>query len=1015
MTAPASARAIEELARGAFGLDVEAVEMLPGDLEANARITVRGTPDAPLLLRVYTSGLDPRSVAFQRDLVQHALDVDPGLGPLLQTPARPGQDPVRALFEGTEREARLLRFIPGRLFSELRRRPPALLEEFGEILGRLDRALLGFEGRPAPDPDNPWPLLDAPAAIEARLGAVDPSAARRGRLEGILAGCEARVAPVLGDLRRSVVHHDANENNVIVTMDPLAPRVAGIIDFGDAAHSATVTEVAIAAAYAGLGTRDPLGAMARVVAGYHRALPLEDVEFDVLTDLALLRLAQSVAISSAREAEARARGEAPDAYHLISQAPAWAALDALADVHPRLARAVLRDAAGLDPRPATRVFETWARRTRFEPLLGASLEDAPRVDLSVASPLLVEGAEDLSMEAWGRRLEELRRSAAAPATVGYHDESRLLYAASEAFGEPREDGVEPRTAHLGVDLFAPAGTEVRAPLDGRVLSVAVNAAPLDYGPTVILEHAPEDAEPFWTLYGHLEAASVAGLSPGDAIPAGAVVARLGAEEENGGWPPHLHFQVILDRLELEGDFPGVATPDRRAAWTALCPDPAPLLGLESCAAPGHSTDELLAARRAGSCSSMSISYRRPLQMVKGRGATLFDHEGRAYLDAVNNVPHVGHCHPRVVAAGQRQMALLNTNTRYLSEGIERYTELLRARLPAHLEVIYLVSSGSEANEVALRLARAVTGGAEDVLVQEHGYHGHTNATVARSHYKFARAGGFPCPPDVHVIACPDAFRGPHRGPDAGARYVEEVERTLARLEAAGRRPAAMLAEAIIGCGGQVVPPEGYLAGAFDAVRRAGGVAIADEVQVGFGRVGSHMWAFEEQGARPDIVTMGKPIGNGHPMAAVATTREIADAFAGGMEFFATFGGNNVSVAIGAEVLRVVDDERLMENAAARGAQFFKEMKPLAARHPAIGDVRGRGLYLGVDLVTDRETRDPWTALAAHVAERMRDHRVLVSTDGPAANVLKIKPPLVISADEITRVVTTLDRVLEELG
>ena len=411
---------------------------------------------------------------------------------------------------------------------------------------------------------------------------------------------------------------------------------------------------------------------------YHRALSLEDVEFDVLTDLALLRLAQSVAISSAREAEARARGEAPDAYHLISQAPAWAALEALADVHPRLARAVLRDAAGLDPRPATRVFETWARKERFEPILGAPLEDAPRVDLSVASPLLLEGADDLSMEAWGRRLEELRRAASAPATVGYHDESRLLYAASEAFGEPREDGVEPRTAHLGVDLFAPAGTEVRAPLAGRVLSVAVNAAPLDYGPTLILEHAPEDAEPFWTLYGHLEAASVAGLSPGDALPAGAVVARLGAARRVAtapalpGDPRPARADGRLPRGRAAGPASRVdgALPRPRAA-----PRPRELRG-------GGALHRGAPRRaRAGSCSSMSISYRRPLQMVKGRGATLFDHEGRAHLDAVNNVPHVGHCHPRVVAAGQRQMALLNTNTRYLSEGIERYTELLRARLP----------------------------------------------------------------------------------------------------------------------------------------------------------------------------------------------------------------------------------------------------------------------------------------------------------------------------------------------
>ncbi|MEM6570780.1 MAG: aminotransferase class III-fold pyridoxal phosphate-dependent enzyme, partial [Planctomycetota bacterium] len=412
--------------------------------------------------------------------------------------------------------------------------------------------------------------------------------------------------------------------------------------------------------------------------------------------------------------------------------------------------------------------------------------------------------------------------------------------------------------------------------------------------------------------------------------------------------------------------------------------------------------------------SMSIQHEaRPLQIVRGRGTTLFDAEGRAFLDAVNNVPHVGHCHPRVVEAGQRQMALLNTNTRYLHDGLHRYADRLRALLPPHLEVLYFVCSGSEANEVALRLARAATDGATDVLVQEHGYHGHTGATVARSHYKFAGKGGFEPPADVHVVPLADPYRGLHRGDDSGPDYVGEVDRVLAEIRAAERRPAALLAEAIIGCGGQVVPPAGYLARAFDAVRAAGGVAIADEVQVGFGRVGTHVWAFDEQGATPDIVTMGKPMGNGHPIAAVATTREIADRFAGGMEFFATFGGNHVSAAIGTAVLDVLEDEGLMGNARAVGAVFFERMAELQARHDVIGDVRGRGLYLGVDLVRDRDSRAPAGETAAYVALRMRDRGVLVGTDGPASNVLKIKPPLSFTANEMERLMATLDDVLSE--
>lgn len=987
---------------------------LPGDVETNVRIT--GSPAGDVVLRLFTSGQGPEAIRFRHRMIEHAAARDAALGERLPRPLTTGTgDTVaRVSCGGVELSASAEAWIEGRLWSRVRPQSRALLREIGATLGALDVALEGFEDEQPPaalPPGEPsWRLADARAEVEARIGAVQASSDRRGLLEPILRRVRDHVEPRLAELPVGFVHQDANENNVIVRDAPGGQSVAGLIDFGDATRTWLVAEPAIAAAYAAFGKRDPLTAMGHVVAGYHGARPLTAVEFEVLFDLARLRLAASVAISASRAAAA---GDAVQDYHLVSQGPAWAALEALAGVHPRFASMTFRAMAGEDPSPRTARFAAWARSRAFAPVLDAPLGDAPRVDLSVGSPFLVgPGGVDLPMESWGAEVERLRASAGAPAVIGHHGEARQLYAGSEAFAEPREDGDEPRTVHIGVDLFAPAGTEVRAPLDGAILSVQRNDAPFDYGPTVILEHAPEGADVFWTLHGHLDGEVLGRLSPGDRVAAGEAFARLGAEHENGGWPPHLHLQVILDRLDLRGDFPGVAAPSRRDVWMAISPDPAPLLGLDSCAAPGAPAEELLAARRAHFCSSMSISYREPLHMVKGRGAVLIDGLGRRFLDAVNNVPHVGHCHPRVVRAGQAQMGLLNTNTRYLSEGIVAYAEALRATLPPHLEVIYFVSSGSEANEVALRLARAATNGRRDVLVQERGYHGHTGNTVASSHYKFAGPGGFTPPESVHVVPLADPFRGLHRGPDSGPAYVAEVRAVLERMASDGRAPACLLAEAIIGCGGQVVPPAGYLAGAFDAVRDHGGVAIADEVQVGFGRVGTHMWAFQEQGARPDIVTMGKPIGNGHPMAAVATTRAIADAFAGGMEFFATFGGNNVSAAIGRAVLDVIEDEGLMDNARARGQQFFAGLSEAAERFPFVGDVRGRGLYLGVDLVRDPGTREPWGEAAEYVANRMRERGILISTDGPCHNVLKIKPPITFGEQEMERLVGAL---LETFG
>ncbi|MGK0220601.1 MAG: 4-aminobutyrate aminotransferase-like enzyme/Ser/Thr protein kinase RdoA (MazF antagonist) [Planctomycetota bacterium] len=405
--------------------------------------------------------------------------------------------------------------------------------------------------------------------------------------------------------------------------------------------------------------------------------------------------------------------------------------------------------------------------------------------------------------------------------------------------------------------------------------------------------------------------------------------------------------------------------------------------------------------------SLSLSYDEPLEIERGRGTRLFDKQGRAYLDCVNNVCHVGHCHPHVVAAAQAQIAKLNTNTRYLSDGLGQYAERLAGLFPDPLEVVYLVNSGSEANELALRIARAATG-RRDIIAVESGYHGNTGNLIDIGHYKHAGSGGAGAPDWVHIVPLPDPYRGRYRAEsddplqvsgdaELGARYAAHVAEAAASCS-----PAAFLAEPLIGCGGQVVPPPGWLSGAYAHARAAGAVCIADEVQVGFGRVGSHMWAFEAQGALPDIVTLGKPIGNGHPMAAVVTTRALAEAFDNGMEYFATFGGNPVSCAVGMAVLDVIEDEGLQAQAARVGEQLVQGFRKLAAEHPAfrgrLGTVRGQGLYLGIEVVKDPHTREPDAAALTSILEQARAQGILLSADGPDHNVMKVKPPLVF--DEI---------------
>jgi 4-aminobutyrate aminotransferase-like enzyme len=392
-------------------------------------------------------------------------------------------------------------------------------------------------------------------------------------------------------------------------------------------------------------------------------------------------------------------------------------------------------------------------------------------------------------------------------------------------------------------------------------------------------------------------------------------------------------------------------------------------------------------------SNLSIAYEKPLNIVRGEMQYLYDHEGRRYLDAYNNVAHVGHCHTKVVAAGHEQMQLLNTNTRYLSDLIIRYAESLTATLPDPLSVCYFVNSGSEANELALRLARAHTK-ARDLIVLDHAYHGNTTTLIDISPYKHDGPGGEGAPSWVHKARLPTSEHD-----------ADDVIDLLAQIQT---RLCGFIAESMPSVAGQIVLPDGYLRKVYEAVRLAGGVCIADEVQTGYGRIGTHFWAFEKYGVVPDIVVLGKPIGNGHPLGAVIMTREIADSFDNGMEFFSTFGGNNVSCAIGLAVLEVVQEEKLQSHALEVGEQLLNGLRALQLRHEIVADVRGSGLFLGVEL---SKNGAPATHEANRIANRMREEGILLGTDGPFHNVIKIRPPMPFSHTDADLLLTTLGELL----
>ncbi len=999
-----SITAIATLLKDVFGIH-GAIATLPGEIDLNYKVVTK--ENKKFTLKIANTNEKRKNLEFQNAMMGYLK----GQSPDMEIPSivlSLKSEPITTITdqEGNSRMVRLLTWVEGRPLATVNPHTPGLLLRLGVFCGKLTNALKGFD-HSAAQRFIKWDIAQVTWTYPYYEQFNDPK--KRQIAQYFYALYQSVVKPLTDTLPKSVIYNDANDYNVLVNHNLPDPDVPGVIDFGDAVFSHTINDLAIALAYALMHKPDPLEAAHNIVKGYSQQVHLSDDECSALFPLIACRLLISTTCSLINLKE-----EPNNKYLQISDQAAWGLLEKLYAIPPPLAYYCFRDACGREPCPKAVLFRQWARLNgdNLGKITDNNWRDAHSLDLSIGSLELGGWADIADGKKLKQRVHHAITEAGKTIGIGNYGEVRPFYTTAQ-YEHIGNEGKTWRTVHLGLDLFVGARTTVYTPLDAEVCSAKDNAGSRNYEPTIILKHTVSAELTFYTLYGHLARKSLAGLKPGEKIPKGTAIGTIGSFEENREWPSHLHFQVILDLLDMKNDFPGVALPWQSKIWQSVCPDPWLLMKGEpspKAVAPAH--DSLISYRKNHLGKNLSLSYHRPLQMVRGCGQFLIDDTGRKYLDTVNNVAHVGHEHPRVVAAGQKQMAVLNTNTRYLHRNIIQFTEALLSTMPKQLSVAYLVNSGSEANELALRIAKNYTR-QKDVVVLEVGYHGNTNACVDISSYKFDRKGGTGAPSHVHVVPIPDVYRGIYRrGQHAGERYAQHVGQAIEDIKKQGRGISGFIAESVLSCGGQIVLPEGYLKEAYRHVRAAGGVCIADEVQTGCGRAGEYFWAFESQGVVPDIVTIGKPIGNGHPLGVVVTQPVLADAFANGMEYFNTFGGNPVSCAIGLEVLRVIEEEGLQQNASRTGALLKQGLLELSNRYAIIGDVRGLGLFIGIELVKDNNLA-PATQEASYLVNRMKTLGILMSTDGPFDNIIKIKPPMVFNDQDVQFLLETLDRVLNE--
>lgn len=989
----------EEILFNLFHIKGKASE-LPGEIDFNFRIKVEDSEG--FILKISRPNENVNYLDFQQKLLQYVEANGENL--IAPKVIKDSQDnSISTITDkfGNERKVRLLSWVSGRVWSSVNPQLDSLRFSLGEQCGLLTNALQGFQHAEA-ERAFVWDVAQS-------LWTKEQIHLFENEEKEIIQYFQNRFEaskPSYDTLRKSVVHNDANDNNVIVSDDLIQPTVKAAIDYGDSVYTQIINDLAIAC-YTNINHPDPLDAALSIVKGYHTTFPLEEKELTHLYNAIAMRLVISVTKSAMNKI-----AEPDNEYLLISEKPAWAILKKWRNIHPDFAEYSFRAVCGFNAHPNQEHFKEWTTNNTFslsELFPTIHKNEAHHIDMSVSSQWIGHQQDFNNLDLLQFKIDQLQKEVPTKIIAGGYLEPRALYT-STAYDKIGNTGRESRSIHLGIDYWLPELTPIHAILDGEVVIAVNDAGDKEYGGLVVLKHQLEGFH-FYTLYGHNTVESATKHKVGDSILKGEKIVELANYPENGNWAPHLHFQVLLSLFDYSVDFPGVAYLSQIDVWKSVCPDPNLLFKSEALLNTNDiSNEEIINYRKQHLGKSLSLQYKTPIKMVRGASQYLMDQFGKKYLDTVNNVAHVGHENYSVVKAGQQQMALINTNSRYLHENINELAKELIETLPPELNVLHFVNSGSEANELAIRMVKAATG-SKDIIASEVGYHGNANMCIDISSYKFDGKGGNGAPEHTQIFPLPDAFRGKYRGENTANKYADEVQKCIDNIQQKGRNVGGFIIEPIISCGGQIELPDDFLAQAYKLVREAGGICISDEVQVGCGRMGKTFWGFELHNVIPDIVTIGKPLGNGHPVAAVACTQEVADQFANGMEYFNTFGGNPVSCAIATEVLRTVKRDKLQENALNVGEFLKSELQQLSEKFPIIGDVRGQGLFLGIELVDS--SLNPLAKQTDYLANRMKDHGILMSTDGPDYNVLKIKPPIVFTKENAEELLFYLTKILSE--
>ncbi len=948
------------IARELFGVEGK-VKELGSQQDRNFRID---TDAGRRVLKIANRGWGVETLAAQNAAMLHVAQRDPGLGAPMPLATPDGALISSWEIDGEQLPIRLLTFVEGRPLTGLRYLAPEVIADLGAVAGRTCAALADFD-HPGLERRVQWDLRLGQAIATALHGSIrDPQ--RRAQVIEAAAEVKARIAAFVDALPVQAIHGDATDDNVVGPLDAAGRvRPEGVIDFGDLVRSWRIGDLAVACCSILHHRPDDPFAVVHAVRAFDARVALTEAEISVLWPLMVLRGAVLVASG---EHQARLDPDNPSVMEPLENE--WRMFSVARSVPFALAEAVIRRALG---RPVADrhalAHEALAKAGRLFP----AIPSFAIVDLSSTS-------EQLHAGRWLDRQAErqlLTAAANGAAAITRHGEFRMT--------RTRRNSADlPQTCALGVDVLVPPATPIVAPF------------------AAVVRRADDVSLQLESAAGRLE---LSGLVP--EVAEGAVL-EAGDRIGHAGEAP-MHVQLCVEPTLSAPAFANAAS---APGWTTLCPDPSALFGIDI-AAPQDDPHLLLERRRKSFARLQVHYYTEPMRVERGWRQHLVDTRARAYLDMVNNVAAIGHGHPRLADAVDRQMRMLNSNSRFHYSAVAELSERLVALAPPGLDTVFLVNSGSEAVDLALRIAQVVTGRMDVVAVRE-AYHGWTLASdaVTTSLADNPRAMETR-PPWVHFASAPNSYRGLHRGADARHGYATEVAAVIDGLAAAGTPAAAYIAEPVFGNAGGVMLPEGYLAAAYAATRRHGGLCIADEVQVGYGRLGHRWWGHEGQGVVPDMITIAKAMGNGHPLGAVITTRAIADAFSAQGSFFSSAGGSPVSCVAGLAVLDAIRDEGLQANAALVGDHIHSRCLALMTRYPLIGAVHGMGLYMGVELVRDRQSLEPATAECLAICERMRELGVVVQPTGERNNVLKIKPPMCLSVEDADFFVDQLESVLRD--